>query len=359
MSEGSEITSYQPKNTDKHTWLPSPFKKMVTSIENRRQEKQVLSENEKALNRMSEIAWKVRDLVDNPEFRQQEEIVDQQIGEHNIKIGHSSAKDSKGQSFSIHTMRDKDGKVDMFEVYESPSNLDNYSTGQNDGYFRFYFSEDHFFKPKNGEKTRLTWGNTSMHGEKYLGKEITKIIDDISVDNAFTRVSLKGVDFGGHPSIHVSMLSANKDSKGNYIGPIGKINELWVQGIARAIHPVGENIMESNSIQIPVDGDFNYVDKPFVFDRGEIKFEAKKINDPTTNKECLAFVFSGIRERFGGDRNRPNVDGPEQRKMILPMDFTNGNNIIDLFEKATDEVIMAYKETQPKLAAKNDALSSQ
>ena len=352
MSDKGEIVLSGQGHSEKPSWLTQQFNRFASALIEKKEAERVLSENEKALERMSDIALDVRKLLDDPEFIKNEKIYSQSIGNQNIESGNTYIKDSNGCSFSINTRRDASGKAFMIEVYESPSDTSDYMSGKDDGYFRYFFSEDTIKKTRKGKETSFSWSNTSIHGDKYLGIETSSIIDDISIDHISTRVNLRGVDFGGDPSVHVTLLSTAKDDNGNFIGPIGKINELWIHGLARAIHPVKEHIMDSDFGSIPIEDNFDHIEKPFTFDGGNIKFEATKKIDEKSGKEMLVFEFSGTRERFSGDRDKPDVFGPEKQTLAVPTDITNGNRVIDLFEKATKEIIEACGR-KPQLEATN------
>lgn len=326
--------------------LPRPIQGMVERWRVRKERERVLSENEQAKERMSDIAWRLRKLVDSQEFRNQEDTRD--------KRGYSYIPGVEpGFGYGIRTERDK--KTDetfMVEVYARPMDIEHYSTGMGDGYWRIYFNNDHWYKPKKGERNRLEWANTDVHGDLYLGEDARGVIESVSVDNLATRVQLAGVDFGGYPSAHVTVIAFDKGEDGSkYLGPIGRVRELNVDGIARAEHPVKDHLVDIGSSKIPVDNDFRGAGVHLEFDRGEMEFEAKRETTPD-GKDVLAFKFTGERKRLAniqrGSVRAVESLGLETRTMMIPADIVDGHRVISLFEKCVDNLITAFK-TKPLL----------
>lgn len=326
--------------------LPRPIQDAVDIWRTRKERKRILSENERAKERMSDIAWRLRNLVDSQEFRDQEETGD--------KRGYSYIPGVEpGLGYGIRTERDKNtDEAYMVEVYARPMDTEHYSTGMGDGYWCIYFNNDHWYKPKKGERNRLEWANTDIHGDLYLGEDARGVIERVSVDNLATRVQLEGVDFGGHPSAHVTVIAFEKGEDGRrYLGPIGRVRELNVDGVSRAKLPVKGHIMDIQPSKIPVDNNFKGAGVHLEFDRGEMEFEAKRETTPD-GEDVLVFIFKGERKRLasiqrGGDRTVENL-GPETRTMMIPADVVDGHRVIGLFEKCVDNLIAAFK-TKPLL----------
>lgn len=351
MSESKNITLSNGGNRDKG-WLSQKIEGFKANLANKKETKKILTENELALNRMSKIAHKIEDLIDSPEFKDKEQPAEDYLHLNDRKESHvfiPAAPD--GLQYGITIAKDLKGEPFMIEVYVSPGDRENYSSGKNDGYYRIYFNKAYPDQKHKGERQLLEWGNTSIHGDTYLGKDTGEVIEDISVDHLATRVELKGVDFGGHPSIHVTLNASARTEDGRYLGPIGAVDSLWVQGVARAKKPTEGNIMDSDWNEIKIEDGFGHYNKTFVFDLGEAKFQVAKTKD-ANNGDLLAFRFSGIRKRLGTTRDNPVVVGPENKDILIPMAMVNGFKVIDIFEKAVDATILACKE-KPELQPVN------
>lgn len=306
-------------------------------------------ENEKALQRMSAIGWRIRELVDSPEFKKREKVYnDLPEGTPGNLDGWTQIENHHGRSLTIITSRDENGKAFMLEVHDSPIDPKDSSTADDDGYLRIYFHDDPSDKHRKGEKSRLIWSNTSIHGGAHFDGETSKMISDMSVDAAATRIKLH--DFG-YPTLGVVIVAGAKNKNGDPIGPIGPINELSVLGIARAIHPQGKHVSDSDFEEIPISPGFTNFKRSFKFDRGRTDFGATKIRD-NTGKEILVLTFEGLKKSFSGDRDNPSVEGPERQVLQVPLDLIDGNKVIDLFEEAVDNVIDACRD-KPKLNAEN------
>jgi hypothetical protein len=352
MTEGAEITPFEPQQpivSDKKSWL-DPIKGLVSSIRGKNNDRdRVISENEAALQRMSDIAEKVSDWLDSPEFRKNEDTTLRTIDGDSYLEGFSVI-DTSESSFTIITYRDPNtGKANVIHVQTTDSNFQ--ITGRDDGSFYFHFSENRF--PENrGKKAKYTWSNTGMSGDVYLGKDGSETINTVSIDDMTTRVALQGVNFGNFPTISVTLNASAKGKDETYLGPIAEVNELLVYGFSRSAHPTeGSSIVDGESRKITIGDHLDSTEIPFNFDLGDIGLRIEQINDPTVG-QALAFTFSGTRQKFSGDRNHPIDIGTETRTMVVPKSLTDGNKIIDLYEKAVDEVISAWKQ-RPKLEAKN------
>jgi len=178
MSEGREIV-LSDNNRPPKKWLPGPVRNAVDHFiqtrDEKRQKEKVLSENERALRQMSDIAQRVIDLMETPDFQAREDAkFDSSFGINRYR-GHVYVEDDgHGIEYSINTERDfYTRKPTSIEVYTGPSVKDNYMSGRGDGYYRIGIMDDHQgkIKTKQGEKPGHVWINTSLHGDLNLGHE--------------------------------------------------------------------------------------------------------------------------------------------------------------------------------------------
>lgn len=314
-----------PGESNKLT-LPRLIRDLTDRRKAAKDRERILTENERAKEKMSDIARRLRTTLDDPKFMDQEKN----------RYSHFPGIEP-GIGYSVNTERNiKTGSAYMVEVYARPMDSENYTTGKDDGYWRIYFH-------------RLEWSNTSLHGDLYLGPETAEIIDDVSVDRLSTRVSLTGVDFGGYPSAHLTLHAFEKDLKsGVFIGPIGKLQEVDVLGISRAMKVTQDHLADTESLTIKIGDNFEREGIHFTFPRGEMEFTAKK-QVGASGQEILVFNFSGDRQRLAGIRsNQRLIDnlGPETKTVAVPMNLADGHKVINLFENCANNLIAAFRQRE-------------
>lgn len=354
MSDRNEVVVSSGDRQNSHRWLPGPIQRLQDGLVERREEKRVLTENEHALRRMSEISQRIVALSEDPAFKDRADVSKQNVGEQGWDNYHLHIPStSHGRSYGITIEKDPVKNIVLgISVFVSPSNDEEYSTGRNDGHFRIQMTPDYTHevkKDKRDSRPTFVWFDSVIQGDAYLGKETAKDIEELSVSHLSTQVHLDSVDFGGWPSISLVLDATARSKDGKYLGPISKITGIQVLGVARAASPVTGHVADSESVEVDFDKDFVSMNHPFVFQRGEADFQAAKTN--VNGKEMLAFRFSGIRKRLGVDREHPIIVGPEHRDIAVSTDLANGQKVLDLFDKALDEVISACKETTPQLKA--------
>lgn len=348
----------QLSNQDRgRSWLSRKFSEYAQSLAEKKEAERVLSENELALRRMSDIATKVVELADSPAFKEKAKKSRQTVGQSSWDDYHVYIpQTSDGLSYGITIDKEENSdKIIGISVFVSPSDHENYTTRRGDGHFRIQIQPDDSKDVKREKKDtgpNYQWGDSVITGDLFLGKETSEDIQEIGVSYLSTSVHLKSVSFGGWPSISLILRATAKDKLGKYLGPISKINSLQVIGVARARHPVTDHISDSESETIPITNDFDRIGHPFIFDRGKANFHAAKT--VIKGREVLAFRFSGIRKRLNpADRDMPIVDDPEHKDVAVPTDLASGFKVIDLIEKALDETIGACKQSTPQLRDKN------
>ncbi len=360
MSEATNEKAIVPsgtKNEQRRSLLSKPIERAIggwhDSRGRKRERVRILSENEKALERMSEIGGRLRSLLDGDEFklRQKESVSGPFEGGQKIVQYHLSLPAGEGDySYSLDVSRKgdmKDGQAWRVGVYKRPNKIGDYTTGIGDGYWSITFIDDH--KREKGKGRAMIISDSEVHGDLYLGPEMRPVVDRLKVSDFETSLVLKGVDFGGHPSLHVAINAWGQDPKtGRRVGPIGPIKELTVFGLARAAKPVARHIMDaSDTIRVPVgDDSFQGQGLNFSFDRGEIQFGVKRRNEG--GREVLGIGFQGQRQRLQGATygGRPiEAEGGIERKgLTVPIDLVAGNKVIDILDRCVGELETSFEK---------------
>lgn len=236
----------------------------------------------------------------------------------------------------------------MVQVYVSPTDRENYTTGMNDGYWRVFFDGPYDDYESGKPKKHYKFSNPSMHGDFYLG-DATEDIEDISVDSLWTSVHLKGIDFGGYPTISIWLRAWDVNPKTDKrVGPIGRIREVNVLGLSRKASPIKTpDVMDMASENFEIDDEFKIDGSDFTFARGSSTVRMAKVGDN------IVIRVDGRRQRLP-TRSHPNPDhGPESKEVRIPLSFANGSTILSKYETAAGNLKLAFEKRskQPQITS--------
>lgn len=131
---------------------PRPIRNLAGRWKDVKDREGRLTENERAKERMSDIARRLKTALDDPKFMNQEKN----------RYSHFPGIEP-GIGYGVNTGRDAEtGSVYMVEVYARPMDSQNYTSGRGNGYWRIYFHKDHSHFPNKVGADRIEWSNTSV-----------------------------------------------------------------------------------------------------------------------------------------------------------------------------------------------------
>lgn len=320
-----------------------PISKLKTAITIRKEEKKVLDENKSAKERIDTMVKSLKVLLDSKEYKDQEETRAEfpQNGKTYIRRYSYFPGAEPGIYYSAHTDRNPSGEAYMVEVYARPHYGDQTRrAGEGEGYWRVYFHGPWSDYSSGKEKKHYSIGNTSLHGDLYLG-DLSNEIDHIAVDNHRTDIQFKSINFGGYPSIIVWLQAWGINPKtGRDIGPIGRIREVKILGLARKLSPIKTaEVMESSGWEtFELDEDFQMNGADFRFARGSSQVKVAK------DGENVLVRVDGTRQKLP-TRDDPRSElGPAYKEIRVPLSFANGFAVLSKFEQAATNLRVAFEK---------------
>lgn len=342
LSPGSAMEKAHAQQPESLIRLPDFMQRVVerwkANQAHARERKQAQTENEAAKERMSQLCSRLRSIVDTPEFRARERQYQNRYEDSSTYTGYSLTIPAAehGYNYSIDIRRDGEGRANRVGVYTYADG--DRTTGYDDGRWNISFHEE-FRLSESKQPRRLEIWDAEVEGEFYLGRETTQVIERLRIDSQRTHLHLKGVDFGGHPSAHVWLQAwgeeSDKEGQVRNLGPIGKIRNVHVLGIARALLVTKEHISDTSSLDFPITDDFEGEGFRLDFDRGSMDMAIKKV--VADGKEMLHIAFSGIRQRLRGIGARGErlieEEGREVKQFSIDTAMLNGNTVLEMLEK--------------------------